>query len=46
MAAPEDRAEIVGRITYYLTSGEYDILLIFERVGTCGRTPSGCRLGF
>src|SRR5262245_62015199 len=39
IAAPEDRAEIVGRliaevggklITYYLTSGEYDILLIFE----------------
>src|SRR6516165_3488650 len=39
IAAPEDRAEIVGRligqvwgnlIAYYLTSGEYDILLIFE----------------
>jgi uncharacterized protein with GYD domain len=39
MAAPEDRAEIVGRliaqvggklIAYYLTSGEYDVLLIFE----------------
>jgi uncharacterized protein with GYD domain len=39
VAAPEDRAEIVGRliaevggklIAYYLTSGEYDILLIFE----------------
>ena len=39
IAAPEDRAEIVGRliaqvggqlIGYYLTSGEYDILLIFE----------------
>src|SRR5262245_66611083 len=39
MAAPEDRAEIVSRlitevggklIAYYLTSGEYDILLIFE----------------
>ena len=39
IAAPEDRAEAVGRlitqvggkvITYYLTSGEYDILLIFE----------------
>jgi uncharacterized protein with GYD domain len=39
MAAPEDRAEIVGRliaqvggklIAHYLTSGEYDILLIFE----------------
>jgi uncharacterized protein with GYD domain len=39
IAAPEDRAEIVGQliaqvggklIAYYLTSGEYDILLIFE----------------
>jgi uncharacterized protein with GYD domain len=39
IVAPEDRAEIVGRliaevggklIAYYLTSGEYDILLIFE----------------
>jgi uncharacterized protein with GYD domain len=39
ITAPEDRAEIVGRliaevggklIAYYLTSGEYDILLIFE----------------
>jgi uncharacterized protein with GYD domain len=39
IAAPEDRAEIVGRliaqvggklIAYYLTSGEYDVLLIFE----------------
>jgi uncharacterized protein with GYD domain len=39
IAAPEDRAEIVGQliaqvggklIGYYLTSGEYDILLIFE----------------
>ena len=39
IAAPEDRAEIVGRliaqvggnlIAYYLTSGEFDILLIFE----------------
>ena len=39
IAAPEDRAEIIGRliaevggklIAYYLTSGEYDILLIFE----------------
>src|SRR5215467_3935693 len=39
IAAPEDRAEIVGRliaevggklIGYYLTSGEYDILLIYE----------------
>jgi uncharacterized protein with GYD domain len=39
IAAPEDRAEIVSRliaevggklIAYYLTSGEYDILLIFE----------------
>jgi len=39
IAAREDRAEIVGRliaqvggklIAYYLTSGEYDILLIFE----------------
>src|SRR5262249_46077191 len=39
IAAGEDRAEIVGRliaqvggklIAYYLTSGEYDILLIFE----------------
>jgi len=39
IAAPEDRAETVGRliaqvggklIAYYLTSGEYDILLIFE----------------
>jgi uncharacterized protein with GYD domain len=39
IAAPGDRAEIVGRliaevggklIAYYLTSGEYDILLIFE----------------
>jgi uncharacterized protein with GYD domain len=39
IAAPEDRAEIVGRliaqvggklIAYYLTSGEYDIMLIFE----------------
>ena len=39
IAAPKDRAEIVGRliaevggklIAYYLTSGEYDVLLIFE----------------
>src|SRR5262245_43784999 len=39
LATPEDRAEIVERliaqvggkpITHYLTSGEYDILLIFE----------------
>src|SRR5262245_40942033 len=39
IAAPEDRAEVVGRliaevggklVAYYLTSGEYDILLIFE----------------
>jgi len=39
IAAPEDRAEVVGRliaqaggklISCYLTSGEYDILLIFE----------------
>jgi uncharacterized protein with GYD domain len=39
IAAPEDRAEIAGRliaqvggklIAYFLTSGEYDILLIFE----------------
>lgn len=39
VAAPEDRAEVVGRliaevggklIDYYLTSGDYDILLIFE----------------
>jgi uncharacterized protein with GYD domain len=39
MAAPEDRAEVVGRLieavggkldAYYLTSGDYDILLIFE----------------
>jgi uncharacterized protein with GYD domain len=39
VAAPEDRAEVVGRliaevggklIAYYLTSGDYDILLIFE----------------
>src|SRR5215813_4293559 len=39
IAAPEDRGEIVGRliaevggklIGYYLTSGEYDILLIYE----------------
>src|SRR5258707_10540358 len=39
IASPEDRAEIVGQliaqvggklIAYYLTSGEYDILLIFE----------------
>ena len=39
IAAPEDRAEVVGRLitavggklnAYYLTSGEYDILLIFE----------------
>ena len=39
MAAAEDRAEVVGRliaqvggklIAYYLTSGEYDVLLIFE----------------
>jgi uncharacterized protein with GYD domain len=39
IAAPQERAEIVGRliahvggklITCYLTSGEYDILLIFE----------------
>jgi uncharacterized protein with GYD domain len=39
IAAPEDRAEIVGQliaqvggklIAYYLTSGDYDILLIFE----------------
>jgi uncharacterized protein with GYD domain len=39
IAAPEDRAEIISRliaqvggklIGYYLTSGEYDILLIFQ----------------
>jgi uncharacterized protein with GYD domain len=39
IAAPEDRAEVVGRLitavggklsAYYLTSGEYDILVIFE----------------
>jgi uncharacterized protein with GYD domain len=39
IAAPEDQAEAVGRlitqvrgrlIAYYLTSGEYDILLIYE----------------
>jgi uncharacterized protein with GYD domain len=39
IAAPQDRAEVVGRliaqvggklITCYLTSGDYDILLIFE----------------
>jgi uncharacterized protein with GYD domain len=39
IAAPEDRAEVVGRLiaavggklsAYYLTSGDYDILLIFE----------------
>ena len=39
VAAPEDRAEAVGRliagvggklIAYYLTSGDYDILLIFD----------------
>ena len=39
IAAPEDRAETIGRliaqvggklIGYYLTSGEYDVLLIFE----------------
>src|SRR6478672_3844692 len=39
IAAPEDRAEAVGRLiaavggklsAYYLTSGDYDILLIFE----------------
>jgi uncharacterized protein with GYD domain len=39
IAAPEDRAEVVGRLiaqiggkltACYLTSGEYDILLIFE----------------
>jgi uncharacterized protein with GYD domain len=39
IAAPEDRTEIAGRliaevggklVAYYLTSGEYDILLIFE----------------
>jgi uncharacterized protein with GYD domain len=40
IAAPEDRAEVVGRliaqvggrlIAYYLTSGEYDVLFIYER---------------
>jgi uncharacterized protein with GYD domain len=39
IAAPEDRTELAGRliaevggklVAYYLTSGEYDILLIFE----------------
>jgi uncharacterized protein with GYD domain len=39
ISAPEDRAEVVGRLitavggklnAYYLTSGDYDILLIFE----------------
>src|SRR6516162_2013363 len=39
IAAPQDRAEVVGRliaqvggklITCYLTSGDYDILLVFE----------------
>ena len=39
IAAPEDRADVVGRLiaavggklnAYYLTSGDYDILLIFE----------------
>jgi uncharacterized protein with GYD domain len=39
IAAPEDRAEVVGRLItaiggklhgYYLTSGDYDILVIFE----------------
>lgn len=39
VAAPEDHAEVVGRLiaavggqltAYYLTSGDYDILLIFE----------------
>jgi uncharacterized protein with GYD domain len=39
VASPEDRAEVVGRliggvggklISYYMTSGDYDILLIFE----------------
>jgi uncharacterized protein with GYD domain len=39
IATPEDRAETVGRliaqvggklIAYYLTSGEYDILIVFE----------------
>jgi uncharacterized protein with GYD domain len=39
ITAPENRAEIIGRliaqvggklVAYYLTSGEYDILLIFE----------------
>jgi uncharacterized protein with GYD domain len=39
IAAPEDRAEIAGRliaevggklIAHYFTSGEYDIMLIFE----------------
>jgi uncharacterized protein with GYD domain len=39
VASPEDRAEVVGRligevggklISYYMTSGDYDVLLIFE----------------
>jgi len=39
LASPEDRAEVVGRligevggklISYYMTSGDYDVLLIFE----------------
>ena len=39
IASPEDRAEVVGRligevggnlISYYMTSGDYDVLLIFE----------------
>jgi uncharacterized protein with GYD domain len=39
VASPEDRAEVVGRLigevggklmSYYMTSGDYDVLLIFE----------------
>ena len=42
VASPEDRAEVVGRligevggklISYYMTSGDYDVLLIFEEIG-------------
>ena len=54
VASPEDRAEVVGRligevggklISYYMTSGDYDVLLIFEahRMKTSCR-PSSLRL--
>ncbi len=62
IAAPEDRGEIVGGliaqvggklIANYLTSGEYDILIIFEGASyedmvlspyCCGRGERRCRL--